>query len=87
MIIYLHPTKRPGLGLSSTGNFLAAWMEGKDRIIIECVGHDQVRWVLSRTTDGERESAAGKALLYRIPEVTAPWNPEPLFADGEQVLA
>ena len=35
----------------------------------------------------ERESAAGKALLYRIPEVTAPWNPEPLFADGEQVLA
>ena len=39
------------------------------------------------TTDGERESAAGKALLYRIPEVTAPWNPEPLFADGEQVLA
>ena len=27
-IIYLHPTKRPGLGLSAQGNFLASWRRG-----------------------------------------------------------
>jgi hypothetical protein len=87
MIIYLHPTKRPGIGLSPTGHFLSAWTRGKDRLIIECIARDEVRWVLSRTIDGERESGAGKVLLHRVPDVTAPYDPEPLFTDGEQVLA
>jgi hypothetical protein len=86
MIIYLHPTRRPGLGLSPSGLFLAAWRSGQDRIVVECLADDEVRWVLSRTIDGERESAAGKVQIHRIPDVTEPYNPEPLFNDGESVL-
>jgi hypothetical protein len=87
MIIYLHPTKRPGLGLSPNGHFLAAWSRANDRIIIECIGNDEVRWVLSRTLDGERESGAGKVLLHRVPDVTAAYDPEVLFQNGDEVLA
>lgn len=87
MIIYLHPTRRPGLGLSPNGHVLAAWTRGTDRIVIECIGKDEVRWVLSRTIDGERESGAGKVLLHRVPEVTAPYEPEPLFQNGHKILA
>jgi hypothetical protein len=87
MIIYLHPTKRPALGLSATGHLLAAWSRGKDRITIECVGQDEVRWVLSRTVDGDRESGAGRTQLHRVPEVTAPYEPEHLFQDGDKILA
>jgi hypothetical protein len=87
MVIYLHPTKRPGLGLSANGHFLAAWTRGEDRIVIESLANDEVRWVLSRTVQGERESAAGKILLHRVPDVIAPYDPSPLFEDGDKVLA
>jgi hypothetical protein len=87
MIIYLHPSKRPAIGLSPRGHFLAAWTRGEDRIVIECLAKDEVRWVLSRTVDGERESAAGKVLIHRVPDVIAPYDPMPLFEDGDKVLA
>ena len=86
-MIYLHPSRRPGLGLSPTGHFLAAWSRDRDRIVIECIGNDEVRWVLSRTIGGERESGAGTVLLHRVPEVTAPYEPEKLFHDGDEILA
>jgi hypothetical protein len=87
MMIYLHPTKRPGVGLSASGHFLAAWIRGEDRIVIECLAKDEVRWVLSRTVNGERESAAGKVLIHRVPDVIAPYDPMPLFNDGDKILA
>ena len=87
MIVYLHPTKRPGLGLSANGHFLAAWSRGNDRIVIQTLANDEVRWVLSRTIQGERESAAGKVLLHRVPDVIAPFDPMPLFENGDKLLA
>ena len=87
MIIYLHPTRRPSLGLSASGHFLAAWSLGQARIAIECVGQDEVRWVLSRTVGGDRESGAGRIQLHRVPEVTAPYESEHLFQNGDKILA
>jgi hypothetical protein len=87
MIIYLHPTRRPSLGLSLSGHFLSAWVRGGDRIVIECIGNDDVRWVLSRTVDGQRESGAGRVQLHRIPDVTAGYQPEQLFNNGDKLLA
>jgi hypothetical protein len=87
MIIYLHPTRRPGIGLSPSGHILTSWRHGDDRIVIECLPNDEVRWVLSRTIEGDRESAAGKVQIHRIPEVTEPYEPEPLFNNGDKLLA
>jgi len=86
MIIYLHPTKRPGLGLSAKGHFLAAWSKLDDRIVIECLANDDVRWVLSRTVGDVRESGAGKTKIYRIPDVIHPYEPDHLFRDGDKLL-
>jgi hypothetical protein len=87
MMIYLHPSKRPALGLSPTGHLLAAWSRDRDRIVVECIGNDEVRWVLTRTIEGERESGAGTVLLHRVPDVTGPYEPERLFHDGDKILA
>jgi hypothetical protein len=86
MIIYLHPTKRPGLGLSAKGHFLASWSKLDDRIVIECLANDDVRWVLSRSVGDIRESGAGKTKIYRIPDVTHPYEPDHLFHDGDKLL-
>jgi hypothetical protein len=86
MIIYLHPTKRPGLGLSAKGHFLASWSKLEDRIVIECLANDDVRWVLSRAVGDLRESGAGKTKIYRIPDVIHPYEPDHLFHDGDKLL-
>jgi hypothetical protein len=87
MIIYLCPTRRPSVGLSPKGHFLAAWSVGSDRIVVECAAKDEVRWVLSRANDGIRESGAGKGLLHRLPDVIAPYEPEKLLQNGDKILA
>ncbi len=86
MIIYLHPTKRPGLGLSAKGHFLASWSNLDDRIVIECLANDEVRWVLSRAAGDLRESGAGRTKIYRIPDVIHPYEPDHLFRDGDKIL-
>jgi hypothetical protein len=87
MIIYLHPTKRPGIGIAPNGNFVASWRREDDRIVIEALPDDQVRWVLSKTTEGLRERAAAQVTINRIPDVIAPYEPEALFNDGDKILA
>ncbi len=86
MIIYLHPTKRPGLGLSAKGHFLASWSKLDDRIVIECLANDDVRWVLSHAVGELRESGAGKTKIHRIPDVIHPYEPDHLFRDGDKLL-
>ncbi len=81
-IVYLHPTKRPGVGLSQRGTFLSAWRQESDRLVLEYLPEDEIRWVINRTIDGEKESGAGTSQIHRIPEVIAPYHPEPLFNDG-----
>jgi len=87
MVIYLHPTRRPSIGLAHNGNFLAAWRDGENRIVIECLANDQVRWILSHTVEGDRERGAGETQIHRVPEVTSAYDPESLFANGHKILA
>ncbi len=82
MLLLIRPARRPGLGSTSYGNIIAAWTVEKDRLTIECLPRDEVRWVLSRYLDGDRESAAGQVALSRLLAVLAPYNPERWFADG-----
>jgi len=82
MLLLIRPARRPGFGSTSGGNIIAAWTMEKDRLTIECLPHDEVRWVLSRYLDGDRESAAGQIALSRLLAVLAPYNRERWFADG-----
>jgi hypothetical protein len=86
MIVYLHPGRRPAVGLSPNGYFIAGWTRGQDRMIVECLPNDEVRWVLSQDHEGEPESGAGRTLIHRIPDVTAAYEPERFYTDGQQIL-
>jgi hypothetical protein len=74
MVLFLGG-RRPALGVTSTGNFIATWTEGDDRLTIECKPQDHVRWVLLQNLDGQRETAAGETTTKRLPEVLRPYDP------------
>jgi hypothetical protein len=74
MVLFLGG-RRPALGATGGGNFIATWTEGDDRLTIECKPDDLVRWVLVQNLDGQRESAAGETTARRLPEVLRPYDP------------
>lgn len=79
MLISFKPARRPGLGATSEGNIIAAWTNGKNRLTIECLGADKVRWILGRQIEEDRESAAGETKLIRLSNALAPYNPNIWF--------
>jgi hypothetical protein len=83
MILYVQPARRPGLGLSYNGNLIAAWTVDVNRLTVECLPKDQLRWVLSRSIDDNLERVAGVTFIHRLPDVLAPYHPEIWFTNGE----
>ena len=87
LILHLHPTKRPGLGLSARGHILASWSKDRDRIVIECLANDELRWVLSQSVAGSRESAAGKNRIHRLIDLIEGYQPDRFFRNGDETIA
>lgn len=85
MLTLLKPQRRPGLGATSDGNLVAAWTVGDDRLTIECLPKDLVRWHLSVTIEGERERAAAETPLQRLKQVLAPYDPNRWFNYGDHL--
>lgn len=81
MIIAFGSARRPSLGATSTGEIVAAWSKDGDRLTIECLANDQIRWVMSRTIDGRKVSAAGKTFADSVLRELAPYDPRSLL-DG-----
>lgn len=85
MLTFIKPTRRPGLGSTSSGNIIAMWTtESSDHLTIECLPNDRVRWVLSQCIDGNRESIAGDTPLTRLPASLSIYNPKRWFANGNK---
>lgn len=83
MLVLLNPDVRPGLGATSSGHFVAAWTKKKDRLTIECLPGDAVRWSVMLSDENGVERAAGIAVLVRLAEVLAPYSPQRWFARAE----
>ena len=79
MLLLLAPERRPGLGATSDGNLVAAWTVGSDRLTIQALHNDRVKWVLSCDLDGARESAAGSSTLSNLREILSPYRPDRWF--------
>lgn len=82
-ICQIRPTVRPGLGLSHAGHLIAAWTSGKNRLTIEFMRNDRVRWVVSRYPEGELEQVAGQTLVSRLLESLKPYSPEEWLFNAE----
>ena len=78
-ILFLSPARRPGLGVSNAGNLIAAWTTDDDRLTLEFVPGDTVKWALSLTDEGERERAVGVTRVPRLSEVLTPYMPSRWF--------
>jgi hypothetical protein len=87
MLILLGPNRRPGLGATEDGNFIATWTTGDDRLTIECLVGDIASWHLAVTIDGERERAAGITPIQRLAYVLQPYAPRRWFQDAHPVRA
>jgi hypothetical protein len=81
LLLTMRGKRRPGLGLGNGGRVIAAWTNGADRLTIECLPDDRVRWIVSQSVDGESDAAAGDTTLALLPERLAPFNPDKWFAD------
>lgn len=75
-ICQIRPSVRPGLGLAHNGQLVAAWTSGKNRLTIQFMPNDRVRWVVSRYPDGEFEQVAGQTLVSRLLDSLSPYKPE-----------
>ncbi len=65
-ICELKPKKRPGLGLTPSGQLIAAWTAGSSRLTIEFLGENRVKWVISRMIDDEIEHYVGDSTVDRL---------------------
>jgi hypothetical protein len=80
-ILTIKPERRPGLGLSHTGNLIAAWTTTRDRLTIEFLPNDRVSWVLARYDDTEEPARfAGQTSVSQLVEGLAPHRPEHWFS-------
>jgi hypothetical protein len=82
-ILSIKPVRRPGLGLSHSGNLIASWTTARDRLTIEFLPDDRVRWVLTRYRDDETERVAGQMLVARLAEGLQPYAPERWFNESQ----
>ncbi len=84
----ISPQRRPGLGLSNTGNLITTWTTGQDRLTIEFMPQDRVRWVLSRYDDeGQPDRFAGEVDVSRLSESLSFYKPEHWFAHVKKNFA
>jgi hypothetical protein len=82
--LLIRPHRQPNFGISSAGNLLGGWIRDRDRLTLEFLPQDAIRWVLVRYLDDERETAAAQVALPRLMEVLRPFSPEVWLRDGSQ---
>lgn len=81
----IKPTRRPGLGLTSAGHLIAAWTTNKDdRLTIEFLPNDRVRWVMSMLLDEDVERLAGQTTVARLRDQLQPYQPGRWFHNAEK---
>lgn len=78
-ICELQPKKRPGLGLTPSGQLIAAWTAGSSRLTIEFLGNGRVKWVISRMIDDEIEHYVGDTTVNRLAAGLQPHHTEEWF--------
>lgn len=81
-IIFERTLRPPSLGVSNAGNFLAAWIRDRDRLTVEFLLGDEIRWMLVHYPDGKRESLAGQGSSTRFRTVISPSSFTWIFDGG-----
>ncbi len=75
MAIFLGDIRRPGLGMSGRGTIVAVWMRDRDKLTVDCLADDKLRWVFTTHDNDERESVAGETTVKKLREILRSVNP------------
>jgi len=70
------PENPPGFGLSYTGNLVAAWVVGDDKLILEFSPNDYIKWMISKHYEDEIERATGVVKSSRLSNALMPYEPQ-----------
>jgi hypothetical protein len=84
-MLSISPERRPGLGLSHAGHLIAAWTTDEDRLTIEFLPNDRVRWVLSRHSNGEIERYAGDTGVSSLAAGLSKYHTERWFSRAQEI--
>jgi len=73
---------RPALSLSPSGNLLALWSDGGDKLTIEFLPGNRARWLVVTSSRSGPENATGTTPIERVREVLMPYNEHRWFDAG-----
>lgn len=73
-IIIYKINAKPSISLMPDGNLLARWLDTNDKMVIEFLPENHVRWMIEDKNFPEDETASGKAALNRLKQVIAPYH-------------
>jgi hypothetical protein len=80
LLLTLRDKRRPGLGIANGGNIVATWsLNPRDRLTVECLPQDRVRWIVTVPLNDVRESATGETSLERLLTVLQAYKPQHWF--------
>lgn len=78
-MVFASPVRAPGLGMGSSGNLIAVWMDGADRLVLEFLKGDSVKWLVKRANADGVEAGSGQTKILRVGAVLTPYNVETFF--------
>lgn len=79
-LLYHKINSRPGLSLMPTGNLLALWVDGEDKLTVEFLPSNRTRWFVQHQSKNGPERSTGTAPLERLRDVLQPYGAERWFS-------
>lgn len=81
VLVHSGTKRRPGIGTNGQGSITASWVNGKERLIIECLPSGNLTVLLSRSLEvGETERASFVAIkANRLFSILTPFEPSVWF--------
>lgn len=76
------PGGKPGIGASDSGNFIAAWKHGENRLTLEFLPEDKIKWSVAVSREGERYYAAGRSSLAWLMGDLEAYTPKLWFTEA-----
>ena len=74
-ILNTNPVQSPYLGLADSGNIIATWINNDNKLRLECMANDCVKWFVSCVFDGKNERTYGETYsLERLQAVLKPFE-------------
>ena len=85
VLMTLRTFRRPGLGLTTTGNIVATWSRSaSDRLMVECLPTGRVRWIATVPMPAGNESGTHDTTPDRLLVTLDRFNPEHWLAQHER---